>query len=289
MKILIIFLFIKLISTFNIECSFFIEPWYPEYLYTCAPITVDFSANSTHATSYNGTHKDGKSASDVRMVHFVPSFNFFPTFPRGFLKIFPNLDALKFAGRQWNSLKGDELEEYPNLVYFTVRQASLVRIPGNLFALNPKMRHIEFYDNKIEHVGEGLLDHLKNLSRVDFENNVCINKAATSPSQYEDLIERLRVQCPENKTDSTTVALSTTTTTENSSNGSTQSPSRPDRCFDDFIENFICEINDKAKDLIPRTEKLWARVRALQDIQNQFIRLTKNFANLEKKVETLES
>jgi hypothetical protein len=310
MKLLIFLLIIKVSTAIHIGCNFNELSWKNQTYYSCYVNSVQFSDDLNHVTGYSGTHSGGKSAENVGGVFFA--FEFCPRFgitkfPRGLSSIFSNIAVLLFDSCAIENLNGDELQEFPMLKILRIWPGNLVTIPGNLFTFNPNMIHIDFDANKIQHVGEGLLDNLKNLTHVDFNRNVCIQRIAENQSSIPGLIEALRLQCPDNKpktstteststtpttvttTSTTNTKTTTTTTPENSSTRSTQSPSRPDRCFTDFIENFICELNDKVFDLILRIGTLEHHVIHLVGLDSQFLEFKRKIESLERRIESLES
>lgn len=294
MKVLLLtLLLVGFTNGIFISCDFF--NWNlgdPGTFYTCQVNLVNFYSNVNFITSYNGTHVSGKSSADVEMV-FIPEgpshctrFNM-TTFPRGFSNIFPNLVALDVRGCAYNTFVGDELVEYPNLKYFASFLGNLLRIPGNLFSSNPNVQTINFNSNRIQMVGEGLLDHLQNLTRVYFQKNPCINMYVTSPTLIPSMIEALRSECPDNETSTsttTTPSYGTTTLTNLPTTppiGSTTTtlypPSSPNRCYEECIESFVCSLNRKI--II-----LDGRVRVLEGFETQ---LEEN-EELEIRVEELE-
>jgi hypothetical protein len=291
MKILIFLLFIGVTNGINIGCYFTSNSWGFGDLYTCQVTSLDYSGNSTHVQSYNGTHIGNNSTANVQMISFesaeCPQFNL-TKFPRGFSSIFPNIVGLAFRNCAFDTLAGDELQEYPNLRVFRVWIGNLVRIPGNLFSSNPNMFYIDFDSNKIEHVGEGLLDNVQSSVQVDFSRNICINYGGGA----RNVAERLRTQCPDDEPlSSTTTEPPTTpwTFTSPTTTGSTPfTPPPPNRCFDDFIENFICKLNDKLEGLNRKIGILESRVRILEGFESQVLQFRETSAKLERKVEMME-
>jgi chromosome segregation ATPase len=111
-----------------------------------------------------------------------------------------------------------------------------------------------FYSNKIQHVGEGLLDGLQNLYSAIFENEVCIYKNANNPSEIPALIEALRQNCTD---------IETTTTTTIS----------PPRCDINDFEDFACRLDEEIENLRDENENL------KENVEN----LTENVENLNQQ------
>lgn len=133
---------------------------YPRY--TCEVISTDFSDNSTHMTSQNGTHPNGLMAENVTMVSWAQSD--LTIIPKGFSDIFPGVYGFQYENCSIESLNGDELGEYSLLFWWSLTSSNLQRIPGNFFATSKPLIYISFKDNRISEVGDGLLDELSNLS-----------------------------------------------------------------------------------------------------------------------------
>lgn len=203
MKFFVFLIFLSGASGIFITCDFYYTSWdLIGDTYVCEVTSADFSDNSTHITGYNGTHLSGNSSFDVGIVEFncdYYSLNF-TTIPKGFLEIFPNKKGLFFESCPINVLNGDELDEYPNLKFFAIYYSNLTRVPGNLFNKTPDLVFVYFALNQIQHVGNGLLDHLQNLQEAYFFGNICISKIASNPSEIPALIEALRQNCPDIET-----------------------------------------------------------------------------------------
>jgi hypothetical protein len=164
---------------------------------TCEVTSVDFSDNSTHITGFLGTHWYGNTNDDVKVIRFgeyCPQFNL-KIIPKGFQKTFPNLVGILFVFCEVEALNGDELNDFPNLEYFVLTHSNVTRIPPNFFAHNLNLRLISIGMSPIEHVGEGLLDNLRNLDTTHFYNTKCIDKYAYTPVATAELIEVLYKNC----------------------------------------------------------------------------------------------
>lgn len=295
MKILILCGLIAAASGIQIGCNFGNAGWGSLIgtLYSCQITSMTLSANSTHVTGYSGNHLSGYTSADVRGVYIhadgCTSFNL-TSFPRGFSALFPDIFGLYFSGCPYGAMNGDELIEYPNLKRFSTIYTNLISIPRNIFNLNPSMSFIEFHSNKIETVGEGLLDNLQNLTIADFRFNVCINMQANNASQIPALIQALRNQCPDNEPSTTTTTLITTpviSTTYLPLTNTTLPPSHPEKCFDDFIENFICDLSDNHEGLDRKVGILENRVRYLEGFGDQVEELKQENLKIKEKNEKL--
>jgi hypothetical protein len=272
MKSLIFLLLISTASGIFITCRFHNDyDWSViGYVYTCQVISIDLSDNSTFITKVNGTHLRGKSNFDVKMIIFGFENNFcaqsnLTSIPKGFLNFFPNFIGFYFHRCPINFLNGYELEEYPKLEWYKHLQSNLTRVPGNFFASTQNMKFVDFWLNKIQHVGEGLLDNLESLQEVYFDSEVCINKYALTPSKIPALIEVLRQNCTDIEPETTT-QLTTT--------------NQPSKCEIEDLEDFVCGLDEDV-------ESLREKVQTLEPLKGQVEDFIAKNKILEENVENL--
>jgi Leucine rich repeat len=150
-------------------------------------------------TSVSGTHGVGQTNDDVNMVLIDGARNCanLDFVPQGMTAFYKNLiSILILSCADIRVINSDDLTGYPRLQYFELTNSRLERIPGDYFRSNPGMRVINFNSNMITRVGYSLLDHLSNLERVSFNQNVCINASADRLTIIA-FIEFLRNQCPD--------------------------------------------------------------------------------------------
>lgn len=169
---------------------------------TCNVISLDFSDNSTHFTSANGTWEQIMRTRIIYFgwTHFTRCQQLNLTFiPQGISSVFPNMIGLTFDNCPILNLIGTELNEYRNLEFWSWTNTQLEngRIPGNFFSLSPKLRMVDFWRSGVMHVGNGLLDNLNDLQNLMFQNNICINQAAMNPTAVREMIPELMRRCPD--------------------------------------------------------------------------------------------
>jgi hypothetical protein len=183
-------------------------------------------------------------------------------------------------------LNDDELEDYPNLEYYVHYQTNLTRISGRFFAPTPKMKAMYFRSNKIQHVGEGLLDDLEDLEYADFYTNICISRAALSRSQLPGLIEALRQNCPDIEVDTTTTLSTTQSTTQGtfSTTQGTTSTNQPPRCEIDDLEDLVCGLDEEIENL-----KENSKITQVEELKADKEVLSNQVESVEAKNEILEA
>jgi hypothetical protein len=256
---------------------------------------MNFSSNATHIIGYNGAHLSGNSGENVGVIYFNwcnTRYNL-TIFPKGFSNFFPNLIAFSMLSCSIDFLNGDELDEHPHVQLYEHTRSNLTRVPGRFFASTPNLKRFHFGGNKIQHVGEGLLDHLENLESGFFTSNICINQGASNPSEIPALIETLRQNCPDIEPDTTTT-LSTTQTPTQGTFSTTQGASttnQPPRCEIDDLEDFVCGLDEEIENLKETDEKLKAKNEILEgqveDLNERNEVLEDKVVDLKENVETL--
>lgn len=201
MKIILILLFLYSASGIKIECHYSTRWFWPEidsYLYTCNVRSMSFADDRTIVTEVTGEHVSEKGNKDVGAIVFpvelCPRFHL-KLIPKGLSNFFENVVALLFDDCSINSLTGNGLKEYSKLQWISIKQCDLQEIPRDFFAFTPNLTYVSFAFDEIRHVGLGLLDNLTQLKSANFSNNVCINKAASNPSELSKLKNNLKLNC----------------------------------------------------------------------------------------------
>lgn len=274
MKIFLLFLFITGSSGIFTTCRFALDTWVTiGEVYACEVDFMDFSDNQTHLTGYNGTHLSGKTSDDVTAIYFIQDscmrYNL-TTIPKGMSIVFPNLIGMWYHTCPISNLVGDELDEYSKLEMWGLVNTNLSRVPGNFFKSTLNLKFVSFYNNQLQHVGEGLLNDLQDLELAVFINNICIDMTASGSFLISILIEALSLQCSDIDPETTTQVTTTTT------------PGHPERCFNNFIEVFICEIYEKNQKLHRMLNTLEDRVSVLEGFEDREILDSNRVEELEK-------
>jgi hypothetical protein len=173
-----------------------------DFIYICVLNSYSDEENKIITAVY-GNHRHKKTNEDVQLIHLNLVAKNLDYIPRGFEEFFPNLNAIGVNGGKITKLDGDELENYENLERFSIQNSQLEFVPGNLFSNNKKIKNISFFRSNIKYFGEGLLDGLNDLERVDFRfdfsSRNCIHEIAETPSEIEQLKRKLRENCNDQK------------------------------------------------------------------------------------------
>jgi hypothetical protein len=226
LKFLLLLIFGTFASGIQISCRytlFSISFTHIDDTPTCIVMSMDFSDNATHLTGTNGTIEQIESTEFILFGWWdSPCKEFNLTFvPQGLLNVFPNLEGIRFEGCPITNLIGDELVEYENFTSFILSSfpGSFFllngRVPPNFFSPTPNMKFIQLSNIAITRIGDKLFHHL-DLQNLLLWGNICIDRHARNATAIAQLIEDVRIKCPD-------VDPTTTTTTP----GSVETTSSP--------------------------------------------------------------
>lgn len=231
--------------------------------YACYMPQLSKIDESRSVTGVSGTHIPGKTNADVGLL-FIRGETNLTYFPENIESFFPNLIAIGIDFCDIESLNGNEIEAFPNLVWFVLNfHPQLIRIPPNLFSNNPHIHSIWFSGNSINHIGQNLLSGLSELSWVSFLNNTCIHQIAMERSEIASVIQTIEENCEDIEVTTTELTPpSTSTTSESSTSDSTTDlPNLPPTC-DDLNES-VCELKSQNQLLIDENIKMNSQIEEL--------------------------
>ena len=120
------------------------------------------------------------------LAHFLKDINVF----------FPGLKTITWERTPLQSLKADDLKQFPNLVYLRITGNRLVALDGDIFMHNPRLQYIDFRGNQLTSVGANILDGLLDLKFANFRDNNCIDYFANTTENIAILKKDLTAQCP---------------------------------------------------------------------------------------------
>lgn len=128
-------------------------------------------------------------------------------------QFFPNLIGLQWYNGGATTIVADDIKPFGDLEELYVFQTHLNSLDGDLFNYSQRLRMVFFSNNQLEHVGHNLLQGMPQLTQAHFNSNPCIDSAAVTPAEIEELNIRLPIVCPPLGTttdQSTTEELSST-------------------------------------------------------------------------------
>lgn len=204
-------------SSVIIQCDFRTAAWTIGNQYTCFS-TVEVEDNGAEVIAVVGDHQNGRTNEDVKML--VADDQFVLTqFPRGVGNFFPDLLGISAFGGNIETITSDDLEPFPNLQLLNLRMQKLVTLEGDLLQNNLQLQWINFSDNLLEGVENGLLNGLNNLSIAFFNRNPCASLQAASREEMQNLQSQLSRDCPFYQLSPTTTFSSTTPDSQECSPG----------------------------------------------------------------------
>lgn len=133
------------------------------------------------------THPPNKSNADVKYLKIANCG--IKKIPQRLSIIFPNLEILEIYNSNLEKIFKVDLEEYKNLKEFYCDQNSLEYLSGNLFEGFNNLERFSFAGNDIKVIEPTILDDLKKLNFVYFNNNDNYNCCFSSDDNSETLDE----------------------------------------------------------------------------------------------------
>jgi len=171
--------------------SFNLYPRVDEILYTGVVKTEETAGNVNSLTAATGTHEGRKSNVDVTAVNVTGTI--YRKFPSKVNSVFPNLEAIIYDFGALTYISASDFN-FPKLRFLSIYKAKLTTIDGDLFKKSPNMIGIYFTGNRIDIIGDGALDGLKQLKMVDLTFNACVDE--TFVIRYvKDHFQELYLKC----------------------------------------------------------------------------------------------
>ena len=191
---LLLFKILK-IHGFDLQCTF--RSLDNAFVHTnrtgCHANNMNVQSRDQVVTSVNG--KDLKSFSQlgyksleirIQPVHFIP---------QGLGEFFSDLEGLAIDSSHTKEIAKSDLAQFPKLKQLYLSLSDVQSFPADLFEANPEILYIYVVNNKLTHVGRGILTPLKKLRSAYFVGNPCINMEVTVQSQMSTLVTALERDC----------------------------------------------------------------------------------------------
>jgi len=159
-------------------------------VYMCNAKVLAFGGSDTVLDGVSQNHLAGYSNSRVESLWIEKQP--ISSLPKGIAQFFPDLKVLTVKNTPLNTISRSDLSPFPNLMHIDSSHNLLEALEGDLFAENPNIVWISFWNNKIRNVGTGLLDNMRNLATVYFNINTCIDRGGQIASLKQDLAQK----CP---------------------------------------------------------------------------------------------
>lgn len=171
-------------------------------LYSCEA-TVVSSEDLYELLEVTGEHDSEFTDFDVESL-YLRNQNL-DHIPSGIEKFFPNLKAIEWHNSNLVEISADDLKPFPELLLFSANTNKVKSLDGDLFKHTANIQSIDFFNNSISYVGDGIFANLNELAFAQFEGNPCVDYCARNFEEIMELNEILPSKC------STTTTRRTTT------------------------------------------------------------------------------
>lgn len=261
MKAMRLFCSLALLATFTsgveIQCDFRIDNWENiGTLYTCRATVINM-ADPAAVTKISGIHLSDIGNADEKAFWILEN-KILSIVPNGIEKFFANLEALQWSSGNISSVDSSTFQPFPHLLHIDLGDNKLETLDGNLFQHTRKLRTIYLDTNSLRHIGHDLLADLTDLTYAYFQGNPCIDAAANTPQEIQDLNLQLPIQCPPSNItpDPPTTTYPPTTTSSQATTSPTTS--KPNECIT------RCTSNEEADEMKNRIEILELTITAME-------------------------
>lgn len=166
----------------EVHCSYLFD----NYTYKCIVSNEDLT-EGLKIQNFNGDHHPGKTNKDVTIVFFEGCK--LQHFPRDLRRFFPKIAVIQIIECNLNEITKEDLQGYPDLIYFGIIDNELSYLPGNLFEYTPKVEFIDFSLNKIKWIGPMIFEPLINVEGINLKYNQNIH-CHWIPSQKEKSVAK---------------------------------------------------------------------------------------------------
>lgn len=109
------------------------------------------------------------------------------TLPKNIDRFFRNLVGIYINNSKLLAISAEDLQPFPDLLYFRSFTNPLVSIDGDLFKHTSNLTYVALFDSQLQHVGYDLLTWLNDLMEVDVR--------ATNPEAIAALKRNLSISC----------------------------------------------------------------------------------------------
>lgn len=140
-------------------------------IYTCESINFTNQVQHVQINYVTNLHEMGKRDRDVKV--FIIKQQVCHFLPLRIENFFPYLQELEVDTSGLKKLYRNNFEPLENLRMAIFPGNELEFLPGDLFAYNHRLTHIDFSQNKIKSIGRDIFDTLYNLKYLMFDENDC--------------------------------------------------------------------------------------------------------------------
>lgn len=182
-------------ASLSVNCVFKTATWANfEPAYFCYLKGVKAETPDTTVTEGHGNHLSGKTETDVNSIWIDQSPDCL-YFPKGLESFFRNIKGLSVTSSGLKSITQDDLRVFPKLTAFWVYSNKLTTVEPKLFTFNPKLKIIDFGNNRIRSISADLFDPFENIEKALFNKNICTITDAKTPDELKALEKEILEKC----------------------------------------------------------------------------------------------
>jgi Leucine-rich repeat (LRR) protein len=141
-------------------------------------------------TNVFGEHKENLSNNEVGVLTIENQNCAY--LPKHIDQHLPNLYQLDIKNSALIEITSADLKMFPNLKNLYIRENLIESLTPGLFAFNQKLQFVNFNDNKIKRIAEGIFDSVPEILSISIERNGCINYSAYGDDEINRLKELIK-------------------------------------------------------------------------------------------------
>lgn len=145
----------------------------------------------------HGVYPNGVTADDIKFIFISSTVCHY--FPKGFDKVFKNIEAIQVTNSGLRVLGKSDLEPFPKLKAIWFDNNRLISLESDLFQFNPTLKRVYFSSNRIRSIPEDIFDPLDDLNDVFLADNVCVSRDAVGKEQVKQLEADIIKNCQPKK------------------------------------------------------------------------------------------
>lgn len=186
---------ISLTQAVILECNFIASPESQPFpaVYECEG-NFNSSENPEKLESVEGVHELRKGNFDVQSLS-ITNDDKLEQIPKTIGSFCPNVKSFTWEDSNLRVISGEDFKRLARLKFLSVAGNKIESLESDLFAHTPRLQVIKLNRNLIAHLERELLEDLGDLKSVDFTDNSCINGAASTTDDLQQL-KSLFSGCP---------------------------------------------------------------------------------------------
>lgn len=161
-------------------------------IYACESMNFTNRQHNEPINYVTNLHEFGRRDRDVKI--FIIKHQVCHYLPTKIENFFPSLQEIEVDSSGLKQLKRENFASFARLAMAIFPNNDIESLPGDLFAYNPLLTHLDFSQNRIKSIGLGFFDKLHQLKYLNFDDNECYEGA----SLLMDDVEAVRIELMHN-------------------------------------------------------------------------------------------